>query len=448
MNHNRPPVPVIIIVLLAVLGAAAYFLWPQIRPAAETGLTASGIVETIQTSIAPEVAGKVLEVLVEEGDSVSAGDILLRLDPSLLEAQRALAAAGLDTAQSAVSTAEAALASARAQYDLVVQAALAEEAAIRAADWKLSKPTDFDQPSWYFTRAEQRAALEAELTAARETLTKAENRLDSYQKQISAQNFLQIESKLAAARAAYDLAKSLLDSTTGADQQLRDAAQTRFDDAQSDLKDAQKAYDDALTTEAAQDILEARAELRLAQERAERAADRLRALQTGLDSPKVLAAQKAVEQAEAALSQARAAVGQAEANLKVIETQIAKLTLTAPADGVILTRSVQPGEVLSPGAVALTLANLSDLTLTVYIPEDRYGEVTLGQTVRVTVDSFPGETFRAVVVHISDRAEFTPRNVQTVEGRKTTVFAIKLRLEDPAGKLKTGMPADVAFSNQ
>lgn len=445
MNHNRPPVPVIIIVLLAALGAAAYFLWPQLQPAPETGLTASGTVETVQISIAPEVAGKVLEVLVEEGDSVSAGDVLLRLDPSLLQAQRDLAAANLASVKAAVSTAEAALASARAQYDLTLQAALAEEAALRAADWKLSKPTDFDQPAWYFTRAEQRAALEAELTAAREALTRAENRLAAYQQQAAGADFLQAERRLAAARAAYDLAKSLLDSTTGADQTLRDSAQTRFDDAQSDLKDAQKAYDDALTTEAAQDILEARADLRLAQERADRAADRLRALNTGLNAPKVLAAQKAVEQAEAALRQAQTAVQQAEANLKVIETQIARLTLTAPSDGVILTRSVQPGEVVSPGAVALTLANLSNLTLTVYIPEDRYGEVSLGQTVRVTVDSFPGETFHAVVVHISDRAEFTPRNVQTIEGRKTTVFAIKLRLEDPQGRLKPGMPADVVF---
>ncbi|PWH15903.1 MAG: hypothetical protein DDG60_04765 [Anaerolineae bacterium] len=445
MNHNRPPVPVIIIVLLAILGAAAYFLWPQFQPAAETGLTASGTVETVQTSIAPEVAGKVLEVLVEEGDSVSAGDVLLRLDASLLEAQRTLATANLAAVKAAVTTAEAAVASARAQYDLVVQAALTEEAALRAADWKLSKPTDFDQPSWYFTRAEQLTAAETELAAARQALAKAENRLADYQKQAAGQDFLQTERDLAAARAAYDLAKSLLDSTTGADQTLRDSAQTRFDDAQSALKDAQKAYDDALTTEAAQDILEARADLRLAQERADRAADRLRALQTGLNAPKVLAAQRAVEQAEAALAQAKAAVQQAEANLKVLETQIAKLTITAPADGVILTRNVQPGEVVSPGTVALTLANLSDLTLTVYIPEDRYGEVTLGQTVSVTVDSFPGETFQATVVHISDRAEFTPRNVQTVEGRKTTVFAIKLRLDDPAGKLKPGMPADVVF---
>ncbi|MCS6994663.1 MAG: efflux RND transporter periplasmic adaptor subunit [Anaerolineales bacterium] len=448
MNHNRPPVPVIIIVLLAIFGAAAYFLWPQFQPAAETGLTASGTVETVQTSIAPEVAGKVLEVLVEEGDSVSAGQVLLRLDPSLLEAQRALAASNLASVKAAVVTAEAALASAQAQYDLTVQAALTEEAAVRAADWKLSKPTEFDQPSWYFTRAEQLTAAEAERAAARQSLDKAADRLASYQKQTAGQDFLEAERRLAAARAAYDLAKSLLDSTSGADQTLRDAAQTRFDDAQSELEDAQKAYDDLLTTEAAQDILEARADLRLAQERADRAADRLRALQTGLNSPKVLAAQKVVEQAEAALSQAKTAVAQAEANLKVIETQIAKLTLTAPADGVILTRSVQPGEVVSPGSVALTLANLSDLTLTVYIPEDRYGEVTLGQTVSVTVDSFPGETFRAIVVHISDRAEFTPRNVQTVEGRKTTVFAIKLRLDDPQGKLKPGMPADVRFSNQ
>jgi HlyD family secretion protein len=445
MSHNRPPVPVIIIVLLAILGTAAYFLWPQFQPQADSGLTASGTVETVQTSIAPEVAGKVLEVLVDEGDSVSAGDILLRLDSSLLEAQRTLAAAGLGTAKSAVITAEAAAASARSQVDLAVQAALTEEAAIRAADWKLGKPTDFDQPSWYFTRAEQLTAAETELTAAQGALKKADERLKFYEQKATSAGFLASEQELSTARAAYQVAQDVLNSTTGADQQLRDAAQTRFDDAKADLADAQKEYDKALTTEGAEDILTARAELRVAQERADRAADRLRALQTGLNAPKVQAAQKNVEQAEAALAQARAAVGQAEANLKVIDAQIAKLTISAPADGIILTRNIQPGEVVSPGTVALTLANLSDLTLTVYIPEDRYGEVALGQVVSVTVDSFPGETFRATVVHISDRAEFTPRNVQTVEGRKTTVFAIKLRLDDPQGKLKPGMPADVTF---
>jgi HlyD family secretion protein len=88
---------------------------------------------------------------------------------------------------------------------------------------------------------------------------------------------------------------------------------------------------------------------------------------------------------------------------------------------------------------------LNNLTITVYVPEDRYGEITLGQTAEVTVDSFPDEVFIATVIHISDKAEFTPRNVQTVEGRSSTVYAIKLKVENADGKLKIGMPADVVF---
>lgn len=445
MSHNRPPVPVIVLVVLIVLGTAGYFIWQSFAAPVDGALTASGTVESAQVSIAPELSGKVVDVLVDEGDSVAAGDILFRLDSTLLEAQRALAAASLDTAKSAVSSAEAAIASARAQYDLSVNAALAEEASLRTADWKLNEPTDYNQPSWYFDRAEQVSAFEVEAQSAQDALKKAQDNLDFYEEKASSGDFLAAEERLNQARAAYDVAQDVLDSTNSADQELRDAAQTAFDDALAELEDAQEEYDDALTTEGAEDILTTRAELRVAQERADRAADRLRALKTGLNSPKVAAALKAVEQAEAAAAQTQSAVSQAEANLAVLDAQLAKLTVAAPADGVVLTRSVEPGEVVNPGSVILTLANLADLTLTVYIPEDRYGEVTLGATVEVTVDSFPGETFSATVVSISDRAEFTPRNVQTVEGRKTTVFAIKLRLDDPEGKLKPGMPADVTF---
>jgi HlyD family secretion protein len=63
----------------------------------------------------------------------------------------------------------------------------------------------------------------------------------------------------------------------------------------------------------------------------------------------------------------------------------------------------------------------------------------------VTVDSFPNETFAAEVIHIADQAEFTPRNVQTVEGRSSTVYAIKLKVNNSDGRLKIGMPADVVF---
>jgi hypothetical protein len=91
------------------------------------------------------------------------------------------------------------------------------------------------------------------------------------------------------------------------------------------------------------------------------------------------------------------------------------------------------------------LGQLDDLTITVYIPEDRYGTISLGETAQVSVDSFSGVTFTAIVTYIADKAEFTPRNVQTAEGRRSTVFAVKLSIENPEGKLKPGMPADVKF---
>jgi multidrug resistance efflux pump len=114
-------------------------------------------------------------------------------------------------------------------------------------------------------------------------------------------------------------------------------------------------------------------------------------------------------------------------------------------DGVVLARNVDPGEFVQPGGAAMTMADLNDLTITVYVSEDRYGEIHLGQNVQVTVDSFPGETFSATVSYISDKAEFTPRNVQTVSGRSATVYAVKLMVSDPGHNLKLGMPADVVF---
>jgi HlyD family secretion protein len=155
----------------------------------------------------------------------------------------------------------------------------------------------------------------------------------------------------------------------------------------------------------------------------------------------------ALEQAKAGLQHAQNAVKQAQANLDLINTQMTKLTIYAPMNGDIITRNAEPGEFVQPGATAFAMADLNNITITVYVPEDRYGQIKLGQQASVTVDSFPGETFTAEVIHIADQAEFTPRNVQTVEGRSATVYAIKLKVTDTQGKLKIGMPADVVFSS-
>lgn len=125
----------------------------------------------------------------------------------------------------------------------------------------------------------------------------------------------------------------------------------------------------------------------------------------------------------------------------------ARERIRTPIDGVVLYRSVEPGEFAAPGAPLITVADLDHLTLTVYVPEDRYGRIALGAIYPITVDSFPGEVFTGTVRHIADHAEFTPRNVQTTDSRKTTVFAVKLDLASGGGKLKPGMPADVNFGD-
>ena len=447
MQHKRPPIPVIVILVLALLVGAYFGVRALLNKSTITSLTASGSIETVEVTVSPEFGGKVVEVLVGEGAAVKAGDTLFRLDDTLLQAQRAVAVANLDLATAASSTAYAAQATARANFFPVLNTARVESTASRTASWRVTQPEGYTLPGWYFTQEEALTAAQAEVDATKTALDDAQSKLGSLQKAPDAANFLSAENRLNEARAAFAVADDVLTrakaATDNTDLQL--AAQKRYDAAKTELDDAQSAYDDLKDLEAAKNIVTARAELASAQEGYDTAQDRLLALQIGENSPKVVAARAVLQQAIFASDQAQLAVTQAQASLALLDAQIAKLTVKAPSDGIILTRSIEPGEVIPAGAAAFTLGHLDNLTITVYIPEDRYGEVKLDQIADVVVDSYPGETFTATVVHIADEAEFTPRNVQTVSGRKSTVFAIKLQVQDPNGKLKPGMPADVTF---
>ena len=433
MQPKLPPVPVRILVAIIVIGALAYFGIQSLQQDGNGALSASGTIEADVVNVSPEMAGKVSDVHADEGSSVTKGQSLLDLDPSLLDAQRAVAAAAVDSAK-------AALASAQTKYDQTLDASLAAQAAQRPQDWKTTAPTEFDQPNWYLEQDELVSAAQAELDAAQAEIDAANTNLDKVINRLDAADYLAAEKKLAETRTAFLIAKQVKDQASDAPDNtgLLDAAQDYYDDMLSDLNDAQADYNDLLDTEAATDVEYARGRVLVAQQRYDAAYARLLTLQTGADSPAVIAVAKELDKAKSALTQA-------EANLALIDAQIVKLTVNAPLDGVILVRNVEPGEFVQPGAVAMTMADLSTLTITVYIPEDRYGAISLGQTAKVTVDSFPGETFTATVIHIADQAEFTPRNVQTVEGRSATLYAIKLSVDDPQGKLKIGMPADVAF---
>ncbi len=93
----------------------------------------------------------------------------------------------------------------------------------------------------------------------------------------------------------------------------------------------------------------------------------------------------------------------------------------------------------------MTIGILDNLTITVYISEDLYGQIKLEDQAELSFDSFPDMVFSGVVARIADQAEFTPRNVQTKEERQNTVYAVKLTVTDPDHQLKPGMPAEVVF---
>jgi multidrug resistance efflux pump len=147
---------------------------------------------------------------------------------------------------------------------------------------------------------------------------------------------------------------------------------------------------------------------------------------------------------EAQVAQAEAALNSAEAALEALDIQLARMTLSAPTGGIILQGLVHVGELAAPGAPLFTLADLDEVTLTVYVPEAELGQVSLGQAVEVTVDAYE-ETFIGHVSHIASQAEFTPKNVQTQEERVHMVFAVEIRLENAEHSLKPGMPADAVF---
>jgi len=142
---------------------------------------------------------------------------------------------------------------------------------------------------------------------------------------------------------------------------------------------------------------------------------------------------------------ARAQVEAAQAQLDAFDIQLKKLTITAPWDGVVLTRSAEVGGLALPGSTLIEVGRLDQLELTVYLPEEQFGLVTPGQIVQVKVDAYPNQVFDGVVLRMADEAEFTPTNVQTKEDRTRLVYAVIIRLDNPELMFKPGMIADVGF---
>ncbi|ABC78715.1 efflux RND transporter periplasmic adaptor subunit [Syntrophus aciditrophicus] len=137
---------------------------------------------------------------------------------------------------------------------------------------------------------------------------------------------------------------------------------------------------------------------------------------------------------------------QAKAALAASENRLRDSYLFAPSNGVVLKKTAELGETLATGVPVYKIGDVANPWVKVYIKEDKLGLVKLGQSASVTTDSYPGKVYKGAVTYIASEAEFTPKNVQTEEERVKLVFGLKVSVENPAGELKPGMPADVRIA--
>jgi HlyD family secretion protein len=405
-------------------------------------LKASGTITADMVQVAPEVSGKILEIPVAEGDSVKAGDMLFSLDNKLLKAQVDQAQAAVDVAEANLALAQQKEVAAQTQLDMTSQAARQQDVLTHTNAWRTVEPDEITLPGWYFSKAEEIAALKSQVKIAQGKLGDAQSALQSELKDVGNQDFIAVEKALDEAQQAYLAADKTLTEARSAQNNghLLGQAQTERDNRLDDLTSAQKDYYDMLSSDAAKRVLDARGLVAVDQETLTNMQDTLDKLMTGSNS-----LQTNLDQAKIAFTLAEASLTQSQAALRLAQIQLAKIVVASPVSGVVLTRILNVGEIAAAGATVVEVGSLDKVTLAVYIPESEYGRIQLNQRAQISVDSFPGMVFEGTVTFISDQAEFTPRNVQTVESRSTTVYKVEITLPNPDLKLKPGMPADATL---
>ena len=213
-------------------------------------------------------------------------------------------------------------------------------------------------------------------------------------------------------------------------QQALQAATDRLNDAQRDVDRTRRLFEAGALAQEAYD--KARLQLDVLGAQKSQAVQQLQLVQTG-PRPERIAAQ-------------RAAVAQAEAAVAQIEATLANAVIRAPFGGVVTVRDREVGETVPAGAPVLTIMNLEDRWVRIYIPEDRVGAVRIGQDAAITADTYRSRRYGGRVSFVASQAEFTPRNVQTREERVKLVYAVKVRITaDSTHDLKPGIPADVVL---
>lgn len=138
-------------------------------------------------------------------------------------------------------------------------------------------------------------------------------------------------------------------------------------------------------------------------------------------------------------------VKRAEAQLASARLQLADTVLTAPSDGIILTRAVEPGSMLAAGSTVLTLSLRSPVWVRAYVAEPQLGQAQPGRKLLVYRDG-RSQPYAAVVGFVSPTAEFTPKNVETADLRTAQVYRLRVIITQPDAALRQGMPVTVKLA--
>jgi HlyD family secretion protein len=396
---KRRKAPLILISLgffVAVVGGVS---WYFLSPPAVKPLEVSGRLEGYETDIGTKVAGRIESIAVREGDAVHKGQIIVRLDDAEIQAQ---------------------LRGAKAHLTATQQEELQARLQINVLDSQIQEI----QLNWQQAKEDAQGRVfqsEASVASSVAQLNQAQAQLQ------------QAQAELNLAKLNRDRYSQLITEGAISKQQF-DQAQTAYETALANVK-ARKA-----SVESFRKLVNA-------------AQGQLLQAKTSQFNPDIRNRQ--IQQLKTQLSQARlklaaaqAEIAKATAEQQEIQSKIADLTIKSPIDGVVTSRSVEPGVVVTTGKTLLSVINPDDIYLRGFIPEGKIGLVRIGQKAKIFLDSDPDKPWSGRVIAIDTQASFTPENIYFQEDRVQQVFGIKISLDNPSGLAKPGMPADAELITQ
>ena len=381
-------------VLAAALGAVWWFYFRE-NTDPHGVIRLSGNIEVTQVDLSFKIPGRLENRRVDEGDSVTAGQLVASLE----DADEAL---GVKKAQADLAGAKAVLAELEAG----------------------SRPQEIQR---------------AKATARRAELALVELETGSRTQEVA-----QAKAELARVSAARDAADSRLNQAK-ADFSRYEAVFKKggisaqaFDTYKTRLDTAQKAFEEAGAALAA-------SEQRLSLVKEGPRKEQVRQARAALAAAKAEYALVEAGPRQEAIDQARAKAAAAKAALDLARRRLAETRLYAPFDAVVLSKSAEPGAYMTPGAPVVTVGQMDKVRLRAFVTETQLGRIRPGQKAEVSIDAFADKTYPGKVSYISQEAEFTPKSVQTFEERVHLVYRVKIDLDNEAGDLKAGMPADAVI---